>query len=662
MADTDVLWEPIAIGNLTVPNRISVSAHGPGVYGEQYARYLAARARGGAGLIVTGATAVHPSTDVGLTWKAWQPESVAEMRLASDAVHAEGRPLVVQLFHVGVQFTGARSLDDWGLLFSPSAMPSPVYGVIPKAMERSDIKRVVEGFTLSARHVREAGADGIEIHGAHGYLLTGFLSPLTNRRDDDYGGSTENRARIVLEIAEAARRECGRDFVIGMKLNFDEFVGERGITPPEAEATLRILHASGLFDYYSISCGNYNSFHYLVAPSSSGLSGHLAEHGAMARRVVGGEVPVIVTGTIRTVERAAEIVRAGQADIAGMIRAQIADPDLVRKAQTGRSSEIRRCVGANQGCWRRLMKVGTISCTVNPVTGREGDWGSPAPRASQRQLRVVVVGGGPGGMKLAETAALRGHDVTLYERDSELGGQIRYAARLPHRAAWGHLVEDLAGSLERLGVETHLDTELTPASARALGADVIVAATGAVWNTSGFSARRPDRDGIPLGEGASVIDPIAAISTPEACGARVVIVDDNGDYLPLGLAELLAEPGRTVTLVTSQMAVGSRLGPDATVDLAWVYPRVVAAGVEVFTSAYVDRIEPGRIVLSDAWGRGTRELMVDTVVLSMQRESDDALFQALSAEGLDLRRVGDCVAPREVDDAMLEGVREGFAL
>lgn len=660
MDELDVLWEPLAIRDLTIPNRIMVSAHAPGMSGAQYASYLAERARGGAGLLVTGAAAVHPTSYGGVTWKAWEKESVREFRTAVEAVHAHDRPLIVQIWHVGVHDTGTRTLAEWGPLLAPSAVPSPLTGVTPQVMGKAEMREVIQGFVVSAHHVQEAGADGVEIHGAHGYLLCEFLSPFSNRRTDDYGGSPENRARLIVEIGEAVRKECGPDYVMGMKLNFDEFIGPSGITPQEAEQTTRILHATGLFDYFSISSSNYHSLHYLMPPESSGLTTHTAAHGEIARRVVNGEVPVMVTGTVRTVEQAAEIVRSGQADVVGMVRAHIADPEITVKAQSGRKAEIRRCVGANQGCWRRLGMG--ISCTVNPTTGREAEWGTAAATRAATPRKVLVIGGGPGGMKLAETAARRGHVVTLVERDSELGGQIRYAAMLPHRAAWGHLVEDLAGSLERLGVETRLNTELTASDATDFGADVTVVATGSVWDTSGRTVGRIDQTSIPQAAGSSVIDPIAAIATPEACGDRVVIVDDNGDYLPLGLAEKLAQTGRAVTLVTAHMAPGSRLGSAATLDLPWVYPRVLDAGVAIVTSSYVDRIEPGRVVLSDVWGRGTRELGAETVVLSMLRRSDDALFQMLSADGLDVRRVGDCIAPREVDDAMLEGVREGHAL
>jgi 2,4-dienoyl-CoA reductase-like NADH-dependent reductase (Old Yellow Enzyme family) len=657
-----VLWEPLEIGSARLPNRVTVSAHGPGLRGDDYAAYVGERARGGAGMIVTGAIAVHPTSDVNLTWRGWEPEFVEELRPAVDAVHRAGRPLVVQVFHVGVHCNAMPALGEFGLLLAPSAIPSPVFGVIPKEMEPADIASVVEGFAVTAAHARAAGADGVEIHAAHGYLLSEFLSPAANLRLDAYGGTADRRARIVLEVGDAVRRRCGEDFVLGLKLNFDEFVGPAGIQPEDAKATLRIAHAAGLFDYFSISCGNYNSFHYLVAPMASNLAGHTARYGELARRAVNSEVPVIVTGTVRTVAQAAEIVRSGQADAVGMIRAHIADPDIVRKAQQGRSNEIRRCVGANQGCWRRLVKVGTISCTVNPTTGREATWGSTADTSTSTPKQILVVGGGPAGMKLAEVAAGRGHVVTLVERERELGGQIRLAGLLPHRGAWLHLVDDLVAALYRLGVDVQHGSPISANDIREFGADVTFLATGSVWDISGFSVLRTDQPSIPRAVGSHVVDPITALTSPDACGDSVMIVDENGDYLPLGLAEMLALSGRRVAIVTAHPGVGRKLGPDSTADLAWVLPRIVAAGVEIHSLSHVRRIEPGYAVVHPALGEGSTRVPAATVILSMLRSSDDSLYRELRDSELDVRRIGDCVAPREVDDALLEAAREAHAL
>ena len=663
MTDLDVLWEPIAIGGVQAPNRIVFSGHTAGFRGSQYADYLAARARGGTGLIVTGAIPVHPTWDGdGPPWAAYDPASVPEIRTVVEAVHAHACPLFVQLGHPGVHSPGARSIAQRGIVLAPSALPSPHFGVIAKAMTHADIEEIKEGFVAGARHAQEAGADGVEIHAAHGLLLSQFLSPLFNVRTDEYGGDVAKRARLVTEIAAAVRQRCGAGFAVGLKLNFDEFVGEPGITPAEAEQTIPVMHAASLFDYFSISGASYHAFHYMVAPETSGLSGQFVGHAALARAAVGGEVPIIVTGRIRTVPQAAAVMHSGAADLVGMIRAQIADPDIVRKSRAGAFAEVRHCVGANQGCWRRVNAVGSISCTVNPLTGREAQWGSELDARSPLARRVLVVGGGPAGMKFAETAAMRGHGVVLVERDAELGGQIRYAGRLPHRAAWARLVDDLAASLARRGVEVRLGVEATAADVRAHGADVTAIATGSAWDESGFAVRRVGVAAIPRAADSHVIGPIAAIADPQTCGERVVIVDDNGDHLPLGLAEHLAQAGRAVTIVTAHPVVGHRLGVDETVDFGWVYPRMLAAGVQVVGFSYLDRVERGRVVLSNVWTGAEATLEADTVILCMMRRSDDALYRELSEQEDGVVRVGDCVAPREVDDALFEGVREGLAV
>jgi hypothetical protein len=529
-------------------------------------------------------------------------------------------------------------------------------------MQADEIESLIEGFVRTAVHSQEAGADGVEIHGAHGYLLHAFLSPLMNHRTDEWGGSVQNRARIVLEIARRIRERCGAALVVGAKLTADEFAGPQGITYAETEATIRVLHASGLFDYFGLSAGNYGGFHRLVVPAIAEISGHTAEFGAIARRAVNFEVPVMVTGTIRTIERAAEIIAAGQADIVGMLRAHIADPDIVVKAKAGRIEEIRRCIGANQGCWRRLARDGIISCTVNPITGREAEWGTAANIAAPDRRRVLVIGGGPAGMKLAETAARRGHEVTLVEREEELGGQVRFARRLPHRDSWGHLIEDLTRSLTRLNVDVRVSTEMTAAGARGFGADAIVVATGSTWETTGRSVHVPATDRVVRADGAHVIDPISAISDPESCGRNVVIADDNGTYLPLGLAEQLASTGRDVTIVTPLAGVGSKLGAELTAELGWAYPRIVRAGVKVRPYSYVQRIEAGTAVIGSVWGEEPETMAADTVITVLLRKANDGLFLELYAQDQDVQRIGDCLAPRELDHALFEGARVGHAL
>ena len=420
--------------------------------------------------------------------------------------------------------------------------------------------------------------------------MTQFLSPFTNRRTDGYGGDVAHRCRFAIEAATEIRRRTGADFALGIRLSFDEHVGEAGLTPATSEEIVRILDATGLFDYFSLSTGNYHTLHQWVPSMTGARDGHLAPDAARAKAAIGGRVPVVVAAAIRTLERAAEIVREGQADLVAMARAHIADPDLVAKARAGRGREIRRCVGANQGCLRRLFEHGMITCTVNPAAGRERTlgaapvarrsraacsssaaarrawrWPTPPPppatrsRCSSARTRSAASCASPGGCPTAATGS-------------------SWPRTWPRR--WSGAASDV-----RLGVEA------TPA---AVGdADAVFLATGAGFDRSGYSISTPGRDGIPGAASDHVLDPAQAIADPERCGARVVIVDDNGDHLPLGLALLLAGTGRDVAVVSRQLFAGS--GLVATGDLGWVFPELRAAGVAVSSQEIATRIAPGAV-------------------------------------------------------------------
>lgn len=663
--ELDVLWQPVRIGAVEIANRICVPAHQTifparelEVIGDRYIAYMEARARGGAGLLVVEAGAVHESTaKVGLI-DLYREKIVPGLTLLAEAVHAHGAKLFAQLSHLGSQDLGTSDLDRWHPVVAPVAVPSTVYGRVAKAMDEREIADVVAGYGHAAAHARDAGLDGAEISAGHGYLMCQFLSPLTNRREDRYGGSVENRCRFAIEAAQEVRRRCGRDFALGIRLSFDEFIGDAGLTPARSEEIVRVLHATGLFDYFSITGGNYHTIHEWVPNSSGGRDGHFASHAEQARAACRREVPVIVASAIRTIDRAAEIVAGGQADLVAMMRAHIADPDLVAKARAGRRKDIRRCVGANQGCLRRLFDHEGITCTVNPAAGRERTLGGEdVPAQSPRD--VLIVGGGPAGMMLAETAARRGHRVTLIERAHQLGGQLLVAGRLPGRTTWLELADDLAESLERLGVDVRLGSEADADDVARAGADAVYLATGSRFDTTGYSISTPQRETIPGLAHAHVVDPAAAITEPDRCGDRVVIIDDIGDYLPLGLALLLAETGRSVAVVTRHLHAGSRL--TATGDLPFVLPQLGAAGVRVHAQSVVARIEPRAVVVTGAWDGADDSVAADTVVLAMMRQPETSLCDALTARGVAATQLGDCLAPREVDDAMYEGMKLGLA-
>jgi 2,4-dienoyl-CoA reductase-like NADH-dependent reductase (Old Yellow Enzyme family)/thioredoxin reductase len=665
-SDVSVLWEPISIGALEVRNRVFVSAHLTGfndedVIGDRYIDYYEERARGGVGFLITGAEGVHYTGWHRPHFQAWREDAAPRYRRLADAVHAHGAKIFTQLWHTGLQDFGTVPLEGQHPVFGPSAVPSPVYRRIAKAMEREDIEMVVDAFGRAAELAQAAGIDGVEIAGAHGYLISNFLSKLNNRREDEYGGSVANRCRFAIEVGREVRRRVGADFPISFRMVFEEYVGEGGFQPEESAELLGELHRAGLFDMFNISGGTYHS-QWATSPLATAAVGTpFVEHSALAMRVIGGDVPVGVAGGIAAIDRAAEIVTAGEADLIAMTRAHMADPELVNKARESRGGEVRRCVGANQGCIRRQLNGGPSGCTVNPAVGREGRYGETKIGRTESPLRLLVVGGGPGGLKLAETAARRGHQVTLVEREGELGGQVRSAGKLPNRGRWLHFVEDLSGSLERLGVDVQLGTEASLESVRDADADVVTLATGSYFDKTGFSVLRPDRQGIPgAGEGR-VLDPIEAVDDPERSGAQIVIVDDFGDHASLGVAHLLANAGKKVSIVTTDLFVGRVASETFEVPFIY-YPQLLAVGVELIPSSTVERITEQGVEIVDVYTRATRKIPADTVILNMLRKSEDGLYNALRAEGVSVKRIGDCVAPRQIDEAVYEGMTLGLEL
>jgi 2,4-dienoyl-CoA reductase-like NADH-dependent reductase (Old Yellow Enzyme family) len=653
--DLSSLWQPLRLGPAESRNRVMFSAHATWHEPDRYAAYLGARARGGAGAIFTGAMCVHPSSHNGWV-NAWEPETSVHYRKWSDAVHEHGSILVSQLHHMGLQGMPAQTFAMMSDVLSPSAgMSSPMWGHFGHELRSDEIAELVEYFARSAEIARDGGMDGVEIHAAHGYLLFSFLSPLTNRRTDQYGGSVENRSRIVVETIRAVRERVGDDYMVGLKYGFDEHIGPLGITPQDAQACLQFIAAETNIDYVSLSGSGYHSLQHLVPTAESDLSGHMAEYGPQVRDAVGGRIPVLATCGIRTVEQAARIVASGKVDMVGMVRPQLADPEMVNKAQSGRSSEIRPCVGANQGCWRRMTRGGQVTCTVNPEAGREEEWKDMFLPATAPG-RVLVVGGGPAGLKAAESAARRGHHVTLLEREEELGGQLRAAGWLPGRAQWHRLIAHLEESVRTLGVEVRLGTEATAQSVRDADADAVIIATGSSYATDGFSIFRPDRTTIPGIDSTLVLDPARAIADTSSCGNKVLIIDDHGAHLAMGLAEMLAMEGREVELITAHGQIGHDTGLKGTVDFPTMYPRLIAAGVRCTSEATVERISGHDIHLAHTYGAWERNLEnVDSIILCQTRRPHDSLHATLLDAGIPAQLIGDAYAPRDVDEAIYEG-------
>jgi hypothetical protein len=470
----------------------------------------------------------------------------------------------------------------------------------------------------------------------------------------------------VIDIIEEIRRRVGRDFTVGIRLSFDEFLGDAGITQEQAEEQLEILAATGLFDFFNISGGGYHTFHLGVAPMGS-KHGFMIPFGKRAKEIVGNRAKVFIVGRIIDLSMAEQIIEDGAADMVAMARAHLADPFLVKKMQEGREKEIIRCVGANE-CTARLFDNREVICMMNPIAGRERQWGEGTLRMVSKDAakKIIVVGGGLAGMKTASVAAKRGHKVVLLEKEQELGGHINTLKQLPTRAEWHTAIDNLTHQMEAAGVTVRLGVNATKDVLAQEKPDVVVCATGASYTTAAPSPYRPERVAIPGYDQKNVIDvgtaTRRALQDPRSLGKRVVIVDETAAYLPLGLAEVLAtKGGAEVEVISPHLAVGEDLV--RTLDMPILFPRLVEAGVKLTAQHFIEKIEGNTVEVYHLWG-GPKRLItdVDTVVISMMRTPNDALFNEIRGSFPDVRRVGDVLAPRKPAAVIYEGEKLGREL
>ena len=664
MSQLREIWKPLTIGNVTVKHRIMMPPHGVlhaenNIPNERLVAYYRERAKGGAALVGVNTTSAtrHSLGPFANQLTGFEKRSIPAFAELAEAVHEYDCKVFVELASFGVSDRGRMRIDDWHPVWGLSRVPSPIWNEVPALMDRQLIREIVEDFGISAANMRVAGVDGIDLHGAHGYLLHQALSPAYNKRTDDYGGSARKRCRLIIEIAESIRSHVTDELPLGIRLAWDEGIGDAGITPELSEEYLEILAETGLFDFFDISTGGYHTLHLAVPPMGSVEDGFLIPHGKRAKEIVGDRARIFVVGRIRELELAESVINEGAADMVAMLRAQIADPFLIKKGMDGRTDETVRCIGGNECITAVFWSPGGVTCTVNPAVGREQRWGEGTLVPTERAQGIAVVGGGPAGMRVAAVAAERGHDVTLFERESELGGHLRMLSRLPTRGDWRLAIDNLRQPLERLGVDVR-QVEVTSEllEAEALGA--VVCATGSSWDDTGYSSFRPERDTIPGSDQSSVMDVGAAtalaLDDPSALGQRVVVLDDSGFYLPLGLAEVLAAAGVTVDVVSRHPTIGEELQQN--LEAAIVLPRLVSAGVTLRPQHFVEAIDGDAVEVYGIWGEPPFRLDgVSTVVLSLARTPRDELFHALDQRSQTVHRIGDALAPRKVADAIYDG-------
>ena len=672
------IWTPLQIGAVTVKNRIMLSPHRQ-AYGDdnqptdRMIAYYVERAKGGVALVDGESTSVsrrlaRASAESGPSgWRltAYEERVIPAFARLAEALHAHGCKIFMEFSTFGVNQGARIDFDDWYPVRGPSRVPSPGGTEIPWEMDQDYIDELVEDYGRSAANMQKAGIDGVEVHAAHGYLPMQFLSPAFNKRNDRYGGSPRRNAQLLVEIGEGIRAQVGSDYTVGMRLSFDEYIGDAGVTPELAEEYLDIFAATGFFDFFSISSGSYHSFHYAVPAMGSLPQAFLTDYGRRAKQVVGDRAKIFLAGRILDLATAEKVISSGEADMVAMVRAHMADPLLIAKTLEGREREIVRCVGANE-CLATGFRGRRMHCVMNPAVGREQRWGEGTLRPAAEAKRVAVVGAGPAGLKVAGVAARRGHQVTLFEEGDEVGGHLDLLKRLPTRGDWQKMVDNLMTVVEDTGLDVRLGAAVGAADVGGGGFDEVVCATGSVWDRSGFSGGRADRRGIPGAEAPNVLDVATAVrralADPQALGARVIVLDDCGAYLPLGLAEIVGNAGADVEVVSRFAVIGQHLVE--TLELPWMLPRLAAAGVTLTPNHFVEEIRGRQVEVYTTWNRRTRIVDdVDTVVLAMLRNPRDELYHELVAAGsVPVRRIGDAVSPRTTSDATYEGEKLGREL
>jgi 2,4-dienoyl-CoA reductase-like NADH-dependent reductase (Old Yellow Enzyme family) len=620
---------------------------------DQHVAYYRDRARGGIGLIVMGFPAVHPAgVNNAQEIAGYDPLIVPGLRAIADAVHEHGTPIIAQLGHAGRQGNSAFTMQP---LMAPSAIPCPLNREMPKAMEPEDLDEVVEGHAQTAAHVQDAGLDGVEIHSAYGgYLLSSFLSPYMNERDDEYGGDIEGRMRLPLRVVHAVRERVGPDYIVGMQINGSDF-SPGGVDLPDAQVIAQRLVATGALDYLVVKGSTYFVAHQNVPDWQNPRALWLPLAAGIKEAV--GEFPVFAVGRINDPDEANAVIERGQADMVAMTRQHIADPETVRKLAEGRREDVRGCISCNQGCLDMLPKGRHITCVHNPAAGYEAELGIGTLRAADAVKDVVVVGGGPAGMKVAETAARRGHRVRLLERRDRLGGQVRLASSVPGRHEIGEVVRYLETQVRKLGVDVRCGAEATADDVA--DADAVVVATGSrpVRRLIGVRSHQLEEvEGLDLPHVHTTWDVLEAGAEP---AGNVVVVDDGeGSWKALSMAAHLARLGHRVQLVTPLPFAAASLGP---YSIGPYMKTVFELGIVTHPFSIVHRVTETTVQLSKESRPATLE-DIDAVVLCGWHEPVSDLYFDLTARGANVTRVGDAVAARTILHAVHEGERVARAI
>ena len=655
------LFTPARLRGRTLKCRIVFGAHTAnmaegGLPLDRHFGYYRERARGGAAMIVVEPTPPHPTAVLTRGNFLADDAVIPHFRKITDECHSHGTVMCHQIYHVGAH--GDQD-NSWAPYWSPSGQVSHHDPWGSHAMNESEIRELIQAFVDQAVRDQRGGFDGVDLFAGYSCLIDQFWSLLTNRRDDAWGGSLENRLRFVTEIVEGIRKACGPDFIVGMTVSGAEpYPG--GLTMADKQEIFAWLDERGLADYFSCGTGSYINRFTAIVPGFHHATPLGTQDAAAIKQVVTHAL-VTAEARVKTPERAEAAIARGFCDLVSIVRGQIADPHLANKAREGRADDIRPCISCNQLCIGRRMRDYHISCLVNPSVGREHAWDGDSAPPAETPRHVLVVGGGPAGLETARVAAERGHRVTLVEKAADLGGQFRLAAAQPERDEIGELLGWYQSQLEKLQVRVELGTEMTAAAVRDFGADAVVLSTGSQPTRTGFQRALPHVDALPGVEQenvCSVNDVLAGAARP---GNRVLLLDDlNGWWPASGTALHLAEQGHDVTVVTAsdkpaEALDASHLGPSTR-------ERFAKLGVTVICGHALTRWAGTTATIANLYTGDTRELAFDSLVLATTNTVDDTLASALAHDEIEVHTVGDMVAARTASMAFYEGRTLGMKL
>ncbi|NVZ64932.1 FAD-dependent oxidoreductase [Pseudomonas gingeri] len=643
------LFEPLQLRGKRLKNRIMSSGHDTSMptdnlVNEQLIAYHRARAEGGVGLIVLQVAGVHDSARyTSHVLMATDDACIDGYRRLAEVCHAQGTVVLSQVFHPGREIM--ESSD--GLLavaYSASSVPNERFRVMPRALDQTMIDEIVSGYAAAARRLHRAGIDGVEVVASHGYLPAQFLNPRVNRRTDGYNGDLDQRLRFLREVIAAIRVASDPQFIIGLRICADERDAE-GLT--EDESLAAVVRLQGELDYVHIVAGTSASLGGAIhiVPPMAIEAAYLAKEAGTFKASL--SIPLFVTGRINQPQEAELIIARGQADVCGMTRALICDPQMPNKTDSGHSEDVRACIACNQACIGHFHKGLPISCIQHPETGRELQYGQLI--ATARRQRVMVVGGGPAGMKAAAVAAQRGHEVTLYEAGSQLGGQVLLAQLLPRRSEFGGASTNLQREMELAGVRVLRNTRVDRALVERERPDQVIIATGA----------EPYWPPFERGGELQVVDAWQVLRDEVPIGRSVVVVDWRCDWIGPGIAERLVRAGHQVRLAVNGTHCGENLPFYVRDQLAGELHRL---GIAITPYARLYGCDDSTVYLQHtASGEPMLFEDVDTLVLCQGHQPVDTLGDQL--QGLvEFHRIGDCLAPRTVEEAIYEGLKVAWEI